>query len=76
LHGSAVAQDRFARILAEGRGAPKNAVDATKWHLISKAGGETDLTLDDFVGKLDPDTRAAGEKAAKAWLDALKEPKG
>jgi uncharacterized protein len=76
LHGSPVAQDRFARILAEGRGAPKNAVDATKWHLISKAGGETDLTLDDFVGKLDPDTRAAGEKAAKAWLDALKEPKG
>jgi hypothetical protein len=32
--------------------------------------------LDEFVGKLDPETRAAGEKAAKAWLDALKEPKG
>ncbi len=76
LHGNPVAQDRLARMLAEGRGAPKNPVEATKWHLISKAGGETDIMLDEFVGKLDPDTRAAGEKAAKAWLDALKEPKG
>ena len=64
LHGKAVAQDRLARILAEGRGAPKNPVEATKWHLISKARGETNLTLDDFVNKLDPATRAAGEKAA------------
>ncbi len=76
LHGNAVGQDRLARILAEGRGAPKNPVEATKWHLISKAGGETDLVLDDFVSKLDPETRAAGEKAAKTWLDALKPPPG
>ena len=72
LHGSAIGQDRLAWILAEGRGAPKNPVEATKWHLISKARGETDLALDDFVNKLDPDSRAAGEKAAKLWLDALK----
>jgi TPR repeat protein len=76
LKGSAIAQDRLARILAEGRGAPKNPVEATKWHLISKARGETDLLLDDFVNGLDPDTRAAGEKAAKPWLDALHKPKG
>jgi TPR repeat protein len=75
LSGSAIAQDRLARILAEGRGAPKNAVEATKWHLVSKARGETDLLLDDFVNGLDADTRAAGEKAAKPWLDALKKPK-
>ena len=75
LRGSAIAQDRLARILAEGRGAPKNPVEATKWHLISKARGETDLLLDDFVNGLDPATRAAGEKAAKPWLDALKKPK-
>jgi uncharacterized protein len=76
LHGNPVAQDRLARILAEGRGAPKNPVEATKWHLISKARGETNLTLDDFVNKLDPATRAAGEKAAQPFIDALKEPKG
>ena len=74
LRGNAVAQDRFARILADGRGAPANPVEATKWHLISKARGETDLMLDDFVNKLDPTTRAAGEKAAKPWLDVLKKP--
>ena len=76
LHGNPVAQDRLARILAEGRGAPKNPVEATKWHLISKARGETNLTLDDFVSKLDPATRTAGEKAAQPFIDALKEPKG
>ena len=58
-----------------GRGAPHNPVEATKWHLISKARGETDLLLDDFINSLDPDTRAAGEKAAKPWIDALKPPK-
>jgi hypothetical protein len=71
LKGSAIAQDRLARILAAGRGAPANPVEAVKWHLVSKAGGETDLLLDDFVQKLDAPTREAGEKAAKPWIDAI-----
>ena len=74
LHNNAIAQDRLARILADGRGAPKNPTEAVKWHLISKARGETDLPLDDYVRTLDPETRAAGEKAAKPWLDAIKKP--
>jgi uncharacterized protein len=74
LHGSAIAQDRLARILATGRGAPANPVEATKWHLISRAGGETNLTLDDFVDRLDAETRAAGERAAKPWLDVMQKP--
>jgi len=53
---------------------PANPVEATKWHLISRAHGETDIMLDEFVSKLDAETRAAGEKAAKPWLDALKHP--
>src|SRR6516162_8675253 len=71
MRGSAIAQDRLARILASGRGAPRDLGEATKWHLISRAGGETDLELDDVVNELDPQTRAAGEKAAKPWLDAI-----
>jgi TPR repeat protein len=71
MRGSAIAQDRLARILASGRGAPRDLVEATKWHLISRAGGETDLELDDVINKLDPQTRAAAEKAAKPWLDAI-----
>ena len=72
LHGSPIAQDRLAIILANGLGTPPNPVEATKWHLISRANGETDLPLDDFIDKLDPAKRAAGEKAAKTWLDMLK----
>ena len=73
--GSPIAQDRLARILSEGRGAPKNPVEATKWHLISKAHGETNIPLDDFVDRLDSATRTAGEKAAQPWLDAIKRPR-
>jgi hypothetical protein len=50
---------------------PRDLTEATKWHLISRAGGETDLELDDVINKLDPQTRTAGEKAAKPWLDAI-----
>jgi len=71
MRGSAIAQDRLARILASGRGAPRDLVEATKWLLVSRAGGETDLELDDVVNKLDAQTRAAGEKAAKPWLDVI-----
>ena len=72
--GNPIAQDRLAHILAAGRGAPGNPVEAAKWHLISKAGGETDLTSTTYVDKLDAETRAAGEKAAKPWLDAANKP--
>jgi TPR repeat protein len=73
-HGNPIAQDRYARILAEGRGAPKDPVQATKWHLISKAGGESNIALDDFVSRLDAYSRSEGEAAAKKWVDALKKP--
>jgi hypothetical protein len=72
LKNNPVAQNRLAHILASGLGAPADPVAATKWHLISKARGETDLALDDFVAKLDPEKRAAGEAEAKKWIDELK----
>jgi len=71
LMGNPVAQDRLAIVLANGFGVKADPVEAAKWHLISKAAGETDLTLDDFVGKLDPKSRAAAEQAAKPWVDAI-----
>jgi len=30
-----------------------------KWHLVSRAGGETNLELNDYMSKLDPATGAA-----------------
>jgi len=74
LKNNPIAQDRLAHILASGIGAPADGVAAAKWWLISKARGETDLVLDDFVSKLAPDRRAEAEKQANKWLDMLRKP--
>ena len=71
-NGSAIAQNRLARILSVGRGLPADPAEAIKWHLVSKAGGASDLNLDDFMRRQSPDVRAAGEKAAAPWIEALK----
>ena len=59
--------------MASGLGAPRDPVKAVKWHLVSRAGGETDITLDDFMAKLDAATVAEGTKQAQPWIDALKQ---
>ena len=40
--GSPIAQNRLARVLATGMGAPKDMTEAMKWHLIAKSGGNGD----------------------------------
>ena len=72
LAGNPIAQDRLATILANGLGVKADPVEAAKWHLISKAAGETDLALDEFVNNLDPKARAEAEKAARPWVDMIK----
>jgi uncharacterized protein len=69
--GSAIAQNRLAVMLATGRGLPANPIAAAKWHIIAKAGGGSDMALDEFVHGLKPEERQAGEKAAKVWLSPL-----
>ena len=73
--GSPIAQNRLARILATGKGLPADPAAATKWHLVAKAGGAGDPWLDTFVQGLKPADREAGERAAKAWLEALQPPR-
>jgi len=68
LRGSTVAQNRLARILATGRGLPTDPAAAVKWHTIAKAGGETDIFLENFMQKMKDSDRAAGENAARLWL--------
>ena len=72
--GNPIAQNRLANVLAVGRGLAADPVQAIKWHIVAKAGGISDIPLDAFVEKQPPDVRAAGEKAAKPFVDALKEP--
>jgi TPR repeat protein len=72
MQGSPIAQNRLARIFAFVRaGTSADPVQAIKWHLISKAGGNSDLELDAFMQRQSPETRAAGEKAAKPWVDLI-----
>jgi uncharacterized protein len=71
LRGNPIAQNRLARILSTGRGTPANAAEAIKWHLIAKAGGNSDPYLDQFAARQTPDIRAEAEKAARPWLAAL-----
>jgi uncharacterized protein len=72
LSGNPIAQDRLATVLANGLGVKANPVEAAKWRMISKAAGETDLALDEFVNKLDPKTRAQAENEARPWVDFIK----
>ena len=66
--GSAIAQDRLARILMAGRAMPADATEAVKWHIVAKAGGASDPELDAFAGKQTQQVRDAAEAAAKKWL--------
>jgi hypothetical protein len=69
--GSAIAQDRMARILMAGRGMPADATEAVKWHIIAKAGGDSDPDLDAFAAQQTQQVRDAAEKAAKIWMSTL-----
>jgi TPR repeat protein len=68
LKGSPIAQNRLARILATGRGVPADPAAAVKWHTIAKAGGESDIFLENYMQKMKDSDRAAGENAARLWL--------
>ena len=67
--GVTIAQIRLARCYANGAGVDKDLVQAAKWHLIAKAGGGEDESLDKLLAKLSKADRAKAEKAAEEWRD-------
>jgi TPR repeat protein len=69
--GSPIAQNRLAHVYAAGRVLAADPLAAIKWHLISKAAGAKDLVLDEFMSKQRPEVRAAAERAARPWVDAI-----
>ena len=69
---SAPAQSRLALMYALGKGIKADPVEAARWHLIAKAGGANDQYLDDYVRKLKPADRTAGEDKAKPWIARMK----
>ena len=50
--GHILAQNRLARILARGYGAPPEPVKAAQYYLLSKQGGKKDDWLEDFFTQL------------------------
>ena len=40
----------------------------TKWHTIAKAGGASDVWLENYMQTIKDSERAAGENAARLWL--------
>jgi TPR repeat protein len=64
-----VAQNRVARILAAGRGLPKNLVEAAKWHSLAVARGIPDPWLDNAISTLSPAEREKAQAAARSWQD-------
>lgn len=67
--GVAIAQNRLARCYAYGAGVEMNVAEAAKWHLIAKAGGAQDQSLDGVVAKLSRADRAKAQKAAEEWRE-------
>jgi TPR repeat protein len=67
--GLAVAQNRLARCYARGAGVEMNILEAARWHLIAKAGGAADASLDELLTRLSKADRAKAQKAADAWLE-------
>lgn len=63
-----VAQNRVARLLAAGRGLPKDMVEAMKWHLLARAAGVKDPWLDSELVKLSARDKAAVEAALHQYV--------
>jgi TPR repeat protein len=65
---SPIAQNRLARVLITGRGAPVDLVEGLKWHEIAKTAGNGDPMLDEAFTRLSDDDRAKVEDAVRRWF--------
>jgi TPR repeat protein len=63
-HGVPIAQNRLARLYANGDSDP---VEAAKWHILARKGGKGDQLLDDYIARLTPEQIAEAEKRAAAF---------
>ena len=74
-----IAQNRLARVLVSGQGAPMDKVEGLKWHLVAKTAGKGDPELDEELAKLSPRTaprprRGRTQMARRPPNDALTPP--
>ena len=67
LGGNAIAQNRYARLLAVGRGVSQDKTQAAAWHLLAKHRGLGDPMLDEVLEKLPAADRKKAEAQAARW---------
>jgi TPR repeat protein len=65
--GNPVAQNRLARLYANGVVVKADPVQAAKWHLLARTAGVSDFSLDILLAKLTKDERAKAESEADDW---------
>jgi uncharacterized protein len=65
-----IAQNRLARLLSIGRGIARDRVQAAKWHILARAVGITDASLDTFLNSLTVDERTKVDEAVRAHIAA------
>lgn len=67
--GLPIAQNRLAQSFAQGLGVEKNLADAMKWHLVAKAAGVEDETLEGLLRRLSKADRDKAQRAADEWRE-------
>lgn len=70
--GNAVAQNRIARLYANGLVYKQEPIEAAKWHILAREKGVADLTLDFLVMRLSKDERKAADERVRAWRKQAK----
>ncbi len=65
--GNPVAQNRLARLYANGIVVDPDPVQAAKWHLLARDAGVSDFSLDILLSKLTKEERIEAERAVDAW---------
>ena len=65
--GNPVAQNRLARLYANGVVVKADPVQAAKWHLLAREAGVSDFSLDVVLAKLTKEQREQAEQAAEDW---------
>src|SRR5690606_32890331 len=65
--GNAVAQNRYAKLLAAGEGVALNLEDAAMWRALSRRQGLSDPSLDRLLVSIPAEDLARAEERARFW---------
>lgn len=65
--GNVIAQNRLAHMLFKGAGVEQAPEEAAVWHILASRAGRADPILDQYMRKLDEETRKKAISRANRW---------